>query len=827
MLDTLREDTRHGVRQAERAPILTAVATVVLALGIGTNAAVFAVIDGVLFRPPPGVEDAAALVEIRSVPAGTSRLFNGRLTYAEFLALREDPSLAGEVAARTTSWSANRGLALRTSQGDESVSAELVTSAYFRVLRTPMALGAGFRPGDDRPGATALQVVLGHAFWMQRTGGSADAIGSRLTLNGYPFTIVGVAAEGFHGAAGQEDPFDVWLPVTASGLLFADDAERLEEGRRFAVIARLAPGASLARANAAAEAAGLRAPPAPGADPDERRRLSVSPYRGLGAADAGEIMAFVGGAGGLIGGIILLIACVNVSALLLGRSLARRREIAVRLALGATRARIVRQLLTESVTLGLVAGGLGILLATWALDALGAALFTFPVRLSPRFGTLAATVGVAAGTGIVFGTFPALHATRAAVFTVLKDAVAGTDPRTSRMRGWFAAAQLALSLPLLTAAGLLVSGVIRSVGADSVIREPDRLIAISLDLRSGGYDAARVDALLTEGRTRVAALPGVGRVAFARSDPVSGSFTGRIRLPAEAAATSFQPLEFALLNAVDPEYFETVGLTVSRGRAIDRTDVPGGTPTVVIGADAAQRLWPGRDPLGRTLTYVQGADRESQLTIVGVSPGTGLEWDGSDGSIVLYGSRRQFPDTLGTTLLVRTLGDAGPVIARVRTTLNALDPQLVVARTSVMADRLRESRAELTHATAGAAGVGLLALLLACIGVYAVVAFGVAERTREIGVRVALGASRAAVVQLFVRGGLRLAVLSLAIGLPLTFAVVRFLGAGMFGVARFTALHAAALLAIVLLLISVAALSSWIPARRSAAVDPVVALRVE
>jgi predicted permease len=829
MRDSLNRDARYALRQMARAPLLTGVAALVLALGIGMNTAIFAVLDGVLFRPPPGIHAADRLIDVRSVPAVTpaSRVFNDNLTYGEFLALRDDPLLSGDVMAWTGSWGSGRGVAMRTSQGDESVSAEFVTSAYFSVLRSPMSLGTAFQQGDDRFGDPVMRVVLGNGFWKQRMGGAEDVIGGQLTLNGYPFTIVGVAGERFHGAGGDEDPQDVWLHANASALLFPDQPGVLESGRRFRVVARLTPGVTRERAGAAAEAAGLRVPPAPGDEAEAPRRLSVAPFVGPGSDDAMEALVFVGGIGGLIGGIILLIACVNVGALLLGRSLARRREIAIRLSLGAGRGTIIRQLLTESVMLGLLAGALGILVATWALDAVGARLFTFPIQLSPRFATLTASVGLAAGTGILFGLVPALHATRTAVFSALKDGVAGNDPRTSRLRGWFATAQLALSLPLLAAAGLLLSGMVLSMRSDSVVRDPETLFAIWFDLRPAGYDAAQLDALLTEGRTRVEALPGVSGAAFARTDPLSGGFTGWLRLPAEAAAISDQPTELVLLNSVDPEFFETVGLQLLRGRPIDRTDVTGGPAAVVIDEDLARRLWPGEDPLGRTLTYLRGRDRETPLTVVGVTRGGGSEWDGSDPTPVLYGARRQFPDTLGATLLIRASGEAGTVLAGVRRSLNALDARLVVARTMRMTDRMRANRTELAHAAAGAAGIGLLALLLACIGLYAVVAFGVAERTREIGVRLALGAAPGAVVRLFIRGGLRLALFSIAIGIPLTFAVVKLLGAGVFGVARFTTVHAGAMAGITVLLVCVAALSSWIPARRSATVDPVNALRAE
>lgn len=816
-------DLRYAIRQIRRAPLVPTVAILVLAVGIGTNAVVVSVLDGILFRAPPGVGDPGGLVEVSSV-ADAGRIPISALTYGEFLALREQRSVFAEVAAYRPV-----RVAVGTDRGREMVRAELTGSGYFAALDVPMELGTGFTPGDDRSPESAPHAVLGYGYWQRGLGGSPDVVGRRIQVNGRPYTVVGVAPERFYGAGGGDDPVALWLPAADHPLLFPDEESLLTSDRRaFGVVARLGPGVALARAEAVAEAAGRGAAASRGdVGVEDRRRIEVTPYRGLGSKRVEDAFAVVGLVGGLIGTLVLLIACVNVSGLLLGRALGRRREIGVRLALGAGRRRLVRQLLTESVLLAVVAGAMGVAVTFWALDALERALFTFPVDLAPGFATLALTLGVTGVTGLAFGLAPALHATRAAVFTALKDDIAGLGHRSSRLRDGFTVAQLAFSLPLLVAGGLLAGQLVTRAAGEHGVPDLDEVVALRVELSQAGYTPDEVGPLLSRLRERVAGLPGVSAAAFTSAAPFMGwSSSGFVRLspsarePAGAAASTL--LQVAV---VDPEYFATLGVPILRGRAIEPSDVSGAPLVAVVDADVARRAWPAQDPVGRTLAMGRGDD-ETSVTVVGVAGRVRMTSDPSRETPVIYAARRQLPDTTSMTLVVRTAGDARTLAPAVRTELTAVDPDLVV-NVSLLAERLRQARTELAHASAGAVACGLVALLLACVGLYGMIATSVTERTREIGVRIALGADRARVIRHFVGRGLRVTLIALGVGLPLAWATVALVGAGVVGVRALAPEVAVGLAGVAVLLTAVALLSSWIPARRSSSVDPVRALRTE
>ncbi|HUF76806.1 MAG TPA: ABC transporter permease, partial [Longimicrobiales bacterium] len=717
-------DVRCALRQIAGAPLVSAVILLVLTLGIGTSAVVLTVIDGILFRAPPGVGDTEGLVEIVSI---TDAGFANVVTYPEFLAYRDLASVFEEVAVY-----APARVALRADGGPgmgRAARAEFVSSGYFAALDVQMELGVGFAPRDDRQIEGAAHAVLGHGYWQRSLGGSPEVVGRTVEVNGRPYTVVGVAPEGFFGAGEGDDPVALWLPASDIPLLFPDDESPLSGSRAFQAIARLAEGVTIARAEAAARNAWLGVA---GSDQEAglggRRRIAITPYRGIGSLRMTVAFGVVAAIGGLVAGLVLLIACANASGLLLGRALGRRREIGVRLALGGGRGRIVRQLLTESLLLAAIAGTAGVLLTFWTLDALGRALFHFPIDLAPSLVTLALTLGVAGATGVAFGITPALHATRVSVFTALKDDVARPGPWSSRLRDRFMVAQLALSLPLLTATGVLV-GELTSTRPESGFKDPDGVLALWIDLGLSGYAADEVGPLFSRIRERVAALGGVSGTAFTSGPPFGGSGY-RVRLPSPAhdggPVATDRPL---VMTVVDPEYFATVGIPILRGRAIDPSDVAGAPLVAVVGEDVARRAWPGQDALGRTLV-LRGGAHETPITVVGVARSDRSGWS----SVLIYGARSQLPDSLSATLFVRAIdGSASDLVPLLRAELGALAPDLVVNAT-VLSDAVRNT--ELAHGAAGAAACGLMAVLLVCIGLFGMIAMDVAERTREIGVRI-------------------------------------------------------------------------------------------
>jgi predicted permease len=690
-------------------------------------------------------------------------------------------------------------------------------------------LGTGFVPGDDRR-AGAAHTVLGYAYWQGAMGGSPDVLGRRIEVNGRTYTVVGVAPERFYGAGGGDDPVALWLPAADHSLLFPGEESILTSDQRaFASVARLAEGATIASAEAVAQAAWRElGGSAVDVGPEDRRRIEVTPYRGLGSAGVEGAFAFVSAIGGLIGSIVLLIACANVSGLLLGRALGRRREIGIRLAIGAGRRRIVRQLVTESVLLAVAAGAAGALLTFSALDALERTLFTFPLDLAPGFATLVLTLGVTGATGVAFGLVPALHATRTSLFAAIKDEVAGIGRRSSRLRDAFTVAQLALSLPLLTAAGLLVGQLAMAAGAEYGLDEPQSLVAVRIDLDRAGYTADEVGALLSGMQQRIAAFPGVSGAALTSAAPFWG-YGGSIRIARlpfssedRGSAAASNRIGFAV---VDPEYFDVMGIPILRGRRIERADVPGAPLAAVVDEDVARRWWPSEEPLGRTLIVIARDGEATTLTVVGVAGRVRMyASDPTTETPVIYAARRQLPDTASMTLVVRAADDPGLLAPRLRAEVGAVDSDLPV-NVAVLADRMRLGRTALAHGSAGATAIGLIALLLACVGLYGMIATGVSERTREIGVRIALGADRACVVGHFVRKGLVLTVVALGVGLPLSWITVALVGARVVGVSGFAPEVAVGLSGVTLLMLFVSILSSWLPARRTSSVDPVLALR--
>ncbi|MEJ2539507.1 MAG: ABC transporter permease [Gemmatimonadota bacterium] len=821
-MDGLIQDLRYALRQTIRTPLVSAVAVAVLALGIATNAVVLVVLDGILFRPPPGVGDADGLVEIRTVPDARPDVPWG-LDYGPFLELRERTELFDAVAV---AWTAP--VPLGTEQGGKAVLAEFASSDYFALLDVAMARGTGFVPGDDRqrPDGPAVTVV-GHGFWQAELGGSDDVVGRSVEVAGRSYTVIGVAPEGFHGATGIDDPVSLWLPAADLEAVFpAEDRWTSSGERRFGLLARLVEGVTTERAAAVAShvASGMEGTPAP--TEDGPPWIEIVPYRGPGSGIMTGVGAFLLSVGGLIGGLVLFIACANVSALLLSRAVRRRKEMGVRLAMGASRSRLIRQLLTESLLLAGIAGLLGVALAFGSLEFLERALFTFPLDLTPGLRVLGPILAVVCGAGVAFGLAPALHGTRAGLSQVMKDQVAGAGPGTSRLRDGFTVAQLGLSLPLLAGAAILV-GQVDAYQAQWGWGDPQGVVGLRIDVAQSGYTESESDPLLMRIRDQAAAVPGVAAAGFASGVPyMGGRYPFGARLP-EAVRDPERRFPALSLVAVDPGYLEAMDVPLRRGRALRADDAPGAPRVIVVDETVARRAWPGEDPLGRTLTLVLHDEEEVEATVVGI---TGAVYRGGAATYmnnVVFAPRRQIPATSAPILVVRA--ERGPdsgVAAAVREALRDLDPDLDV-NLAGLEESMGRARTQMAHVSAGAAACGLLALLLACVGLYGAIAAGVGERTREIGVRIALGADRGAVTRHFVRRGLLLGLIALAVGLPLSWASVAVVGSRVFGVGALAPEVAVGLVAVGAVMIAVAAAASWIPARTSASVDPARALRAD
>ena len=824
-MDALIQDLRYALRQATRTPLMSAVAIAVLALGIATNAVVFTVLDGILFRPPPGVGSTEDLVEVYTVPGAFPDVPWG-LDYQQFLALRERTEAFERMAV---SWPTP--VPLGTEDGATMVLAEFASSDYFALLDVRMERGSAFAPGDDRQRHDGpATVVVSHGFWQTELGGSEDVVGRTVEVAGRSYAVVGVAPEGFNGASGIDDPVSLWIPAADLPSVFPAGGWGSSREPLFAPVARLAEGVGPTRATAVSLDALGRLPegdPSPLATGERPPWIRILPYRGPGSAIMTQAGAFLLTVGALIGGLVLVIACANVSALLLSRAVRRRKEMGVRLAMGAGRARLIRQLLTESLLLAGVAGVAGVSLAFGSLDLLEGALFTFPLDLDPGLRVLGPILAVVCAAGIVMGLAPALHGTRAGLSQVMKDQVAGTGPGSSRLRNGLTVAQLGLSLPLLTGAALLV-GQVATYQAQWGWGDPRDVVGLRIDVGRSGYTEEEADPLLMQVRERVAALPGVAEAAFASTVPYMGgqpySFGARLPEGIRDPERRFPELR---LVAVDPGYLGAMGAPLRRGRPLGTSDVAGAPRVIVVDETVAHRAWPGEDPLGRTLTLVLDEDEEVEATVVGVTGAVVRGGPGSYMNDVVFAPRRQLPATSVATLVVQAeRGPATRLTQAVRQALRDIDPDLVVNPRS-LDESMRRATSELTHASAGAAACGLLALLLACVGLYGAIATGVGERTREIGVRMALGADHGTITRHFMRWGLSLTLVALAVGIPLSWATVAVAGSRVFGVGALAPQVAVGLAGVSALMMAVAAAASFIPARTSAAVDPVQALRVE
>jgi putative ABC transport system permease protein len=806
---SLLQDLKYGFRALLRQRGLTAVAVLSLGLAIGATATVFTWLNGMVLNPLPAIPDwhRVVVAHTRAPEGGT-----WSVSWQDFRDWRD-----GLRSADLAAWDM-MPVGLRDGSGPtERAWSMLVSGNYFEELQVRPAFGRVLRLDDETRHAPVA--VLGYRYWQRRFAGDSAVIGRTITLNGTGFTIVGVAARRFVGNYVGMD-LHLYVPLTALPLLTPGGAAQLADRaqRNFEVIGRLAPGATVAQATAELEPLARRAGAAGGlAQP---LGAVVRAHRDIDAPGAMRPLL-----GALLGvaGLVLLVACANVAGLLLARAVARRREIAVRLAVGASRGRLVRQLLTESVVLAAFAGAFGLLLTFWSRDALLALLPAVPYPVFMDFElngwVVAFATLVTAGAAIAFGLAPALQASRPELVPALKDEIGGGG-RGGRLLGSLVVAQVALSLVTLVAAGLFMRSLAQVRSIDTGMAGLDRVLLVSTDLRLSGL---RGDSLhVTMARNlleRTRALPGVATAAIARSVPL-----GPAGLPAaETRIDGYAPRPDEIVqvahNDVTDGYFAATGIRLLAGRLIEAADVSGNAPVAVVNEAFVRRYLAGRTAVGATLSQ-QG----QTLRIVGVVATTKVADYTEQPVPVVYRpySARFAPAAF--SLHVRTAGPPLELVPAVRGAFAEVSAELPFLDPRSMADFTTIPYwPQLVGATM-LTGIGALALLLSAVGIYGIMAYTVSRRTREIGVRVALGATRRAVLALVLRRAVRLAGLGLAVGLAGAFGVGRLLGSMLYGVSGSDPLTFAVIAA---LLGTVALLASWVPARRAARVDPMIALRSE
>jgi predicted permease len=805
------QDLRYAVRALRSSPGFTAAAVLTLALGVGANTAIFSVVNAVMVTPIPGIADPERLVWVVHTERGQPR----RISYPDARDYRAQRNVfAGAAAVDDTP------AHVASSGENQRVTAETAGGDYFSVLGVTAQAGRFFTAADEE--ARRPVVVLSDAWWRTRFGGDPAAIGQDLTVNGRSWTIIGVAPADFLGLNLERTP-QLYVPLLSwleSSPRRASIENRSSSWLR--LVARLQPGVSVSRAEAAVRSvalanAGLRTPDLRQTDAAVERLHGLVP-----AGHTGEVLplAIVGL---LATGLVLCIAAANVASLLLSRAVGRGREIAIRLAIGASRARVARHLLAESLVLATLGALAGVLVASWSLTLLWAR-FEPPAGLSPGVDArvLLYAIAVSLVTSVVFGLAPAWSATRGNVFPGIRDASERSGrPRGQRLQGFLVVVQMALSLVLLAAAGLFLRSLAKAsavpIGVDRS-RSAD-VLALSFDLDTQGYSKERTTVFSRELLARASSLPGVQSAALAQTLPLSGRAIGDGMAP-EGREIGHGEEGVVFLNTVSPRYFATLGVPLVAGRDFSEGDRPGTQGVVIVNETLARQFWPGASALGRRMRV--GKDPSNVFEVVGVAgDGKYVNQTEAPRGFAYFSILQQGNGNSETILLVRS-GAGAALAPSVRESVRQIDPTLPLFHLTTLARSLDAHSQDRRQGTLLVAVFGGLALLLSAVGLYGVVAHSAAQRTREVGVRVALGASPREVTGLFLRRGARLAAIGAATGLVVAAGVTRLLSGFLFGV---DANDLPTFAAVAALLIGVALLSSFLPARRAARVDPIKALR--
>ena len=817
MLSSFWYDVRYSARRLSRSPGLAATAIVTIALGVGLNTGIFSVVNGVLFRGIPA-PDAHELVSVyQTIEGGSARegqAFIGYFSTSEYRTYRDGTQTLSGLLGHTEPWEAALG-----GDAPQEVIGTLVTCNYFEVLRQPPALGRAPTARECEPGADPI-VVLGHEIWTNVFASDPAIVGRTVELNRQLLTVIGVAREGTYTGILYESAF--FAPISVQPFLRPDqNIYGNDQNSSLALVGRRNSGISVdqVRAELGVIAAQIdREQPGRSTtlSADRATPLSVPGFRSVAVGVGAVLMGAFG--------LVLLVACANVANLLLARALLRSREIAVRLSLGASRARIVRQLLTESVLLAIAGGVLGSLLALWSFRALLALALSkiwpegFPPLMldtSPDLRVLSFTLLLSFGTAIVFGLVPALQASRPDLHAAMKqDSSGAAGRRGGRLQGTLVGAQVAMCMMLMLGAGLLIRGLYAANTLD-----PDfayrGVVAASYDLESVGYDDQRAGAFQRRLLEQVQNTPGVDSAAFAWQAPLN---TGTVPAPFRLPGQSENEAKVAQLNAVAPGYFSLLGIPIVRGRAFTDDELANDALVAIVTETTARNFWPERDPLGEALFNSMGME----FRVVGVAKDAQVSTLGViDPYYVYLPAASRFLPFLG--LLIKSRMDFGSTATAIRAAVRALDPAVAV-RIGTLEDNLARERNLAGLVTGLAASLGALALVLAAVGIYGVVSYFVGQRFREIGIRIALGARPRAVLGLILRQTLRPVVVGAVLGVAGAVAAGGILSSVLFGVSPADPIGLGGAAAFV---VCVALAAGGLAGRRALRLDPMVTLRQE
>ncbi len=813
LIEILAKDLRYALRRLTRRPGFTIVALISLALGIGANTAIFSLVNTAILRPLP-VERPDELLSLTN--AVENRLFP-TFSYPNYKDIRDrNDVFAGLIGYRFAP------LSLSHNGVNQRLWGYVVTGNYFEVLGVKAALGRMISPEDDRlPGAHPV-TVLGYQCWQQRFGADPAIIGKSLIANGRTYTVIGVAPQGFFGTEIIAAP-ELWFPMAMQGEIEVGNKWLDKRGTENTFVqGRLKPGVSSAQAQTRLSAIALQLEQEY-PDVNEGKRITLSTPGFMGGTMRSAVLGFTGLLMVVVA-FVLLLACTNLANLLLARATERRKEIAVRLALGASRFRIVWQLMSESMLLAIGSGALGLLLAYWLVNL--AVVFKPPVDvplfidLRIDYRVLIFTCLISLLTGVMFGLLPALQATKVDLLHALKDEPSSGGMRRSRLTSSLVVLQVALSLVFLVG-GVLMMRALQRAQAINLGFNPQTAVEVSFDLRLQGYDNARGLEFQKRLLERVRALPGVQSAGIVDLPPVDLHFSRNAVFVEGQTPERLTTAPRAMSSSITPGYLRAMSTRLVQGRDFTDQDDEKAPRVAIINETFARRFWPGQDPLGKR--FSQGRPDSAKLEVVGVVEDG--KYAGLNEAPQPYVCSSLMQAYTGTnTIIARTEGDKQKLLAAIRNEMQQLDSNLPISSAKTLADRMAMPLLPARIAASLLGSFGLLALALAAIGIYGVMSYTVSRRTHEIGVRVALGAQASDVLRLVIGQGMIPVLIGVGIGLSVALLVTRLMKSVLFGV---SATDPLTYMGVAVLLVGVALLACYIPARRATKIDPMLALRNE
>lgn len=815
------KDIQYGVRMLLKNPGVTLVAVITLALGIGANTAIFSGVNAFLMRPLP-VTRPNEVIRLMEVEADGE--VNDEVSYPDFVDYRTHSNSFHGLAAEDMV-----SAAIDTDNQNDVIWGQVVSANYFDVVQITPVLGRAFAVDEDKTIGGSPVLVLSHSLWQRRFGSDPNIVGRQLRLNNRQYEVIGVAPDGFTGTKFALS-LDFWTPITMAEDLRRSPKLLEERGSHWLnVIGRIKPGVSLDQASAELSAIAARINQTYPNNRSSDTKARVMTELDGRFEDMGSVFRSGGAIAMAIVGLILLIACANVANLMLARAAARRKEIGIRLALGANRARLIRQLLTESLLLSVLGGGLGLLLALWVTDLMDGFVPVLEYTILKDFFALDSralvfTAVVSLATGLIFGLAPALQSSNPQVVPVLKGVPESQRRgRFSRfnLRNSLVVAQVALSLVVLVCGGLFIKSFRQAQTMDPGFHNPNGLI-VTLSPQLVGYDNERARNFYRQLVERTTSLPGVEAAGVTRLMPLgdSSNSNGPVLKEGETLPRGSSGRTI-MTNVIGPGYFKAMQIPFVEGRDFSEQDQPKTQAVVIVNQRMAETLWPGESAIGKRIFV--GTENRDPFEVVGVVKTGKYRSLAEEPRSFFYYSMTQFRAG-NMSLVVRGNVDPRGLVGAIRNEVQTLDRSVPISVVKTMSDHLTYALWAPNMAASFSLAFGGLAILLSAVGLYSVMAYVVSQRTREVGIRMALGADRRHVLKMITKQGMWLAGVGVVIGVLLSLALVRVLSAVLIGVSGY---DVGIFLIVPLLLAAVAFIACYLPARRATRVDPLVALRYE